>query len=185
VLGWLLERATGRSYPEHLREVIWSRIGAEHDARLSLDPEGTPTLGAGLAVTTRDLARFGLMLSEQVRTTDHPDRAVVPAAVLEDIRDGGDREVFLRGGQYDYLTGYSYHDQWWLPGGPGRPLSAWGIHGQVLWVDPDARLVVATHCGGPDPSDQRRDLEQDAMCRALTEASRTWPAVGTGPPAAG
>ena len=61
-----------------------------------------------------------------------------------------------------------------MPGGPTRPMSAWGIHGQVLWVDPDAGVVIATHCGGPDPSDVRRDLEQDAMCRALTQASHTW-----------
>ena len=164
VLGWLLEQARGMAYPDLLAEAIWSRIGAEHDARLSLDPAGTPTLGAGLAVTTRDLARFGLALGE-----------ITPVDVLDDIRDGGDREVFQRGGQYDYLSGYSYHDQWWLPGGPSRPLSAWGIHGQVLWVDPDAGVVVATHCGGPDPSDQRRDVEQDAMCRALTVAAAHWP----------
>ncbi|MGZ4694581.1 MAG: serine hydrolase domain-containing protein [Acidimicrobiales bacterium] len=173
VLGWLLEQAGDASYPDLLAESIWARIGAEHDARLALDPAGTPTAGAGLAVTTRDLARFGLMLCEQGRTA-RPGDEVVPSSVIEDIRDGGDREVFLRGGHYDYLTGYSYHDQWWLPGGPDRPLSAWGIHGQVLWVDPDVRIVVATHCGGPDPSDQRRDLEQDAMCRALTEASLGW-----------
>ncbi len=173
VLGWLLEQARGIAYPDLLGERIWSRIGAERDARLSLDPAGTPTLGAGLAVTTRDLARFGLMISEQGRP-DGPGDGIVPAAVIEDIRDGGDRDAFIRGGHYDYLTGYTYHDQWWLPGGPSRPLSAWGIHGQVLWVDPDARVVVATHCGGPDPSDQRRDLEQDAMCRALTRASLSW-----------
>ncbi len=174
VLDWLVERATGERYPERLTRAVWARVGAEHDGRLSLDPVGTPTAGAGLAVTTRDLARFGLMLSEQDRA-DAPTAGTVPAAVVDDIRDGGDPEVFLAGGQYDYMAGYSYRNQWWMPGGPSRPMSAWGIHGQVLWVDPDARIVIATHCGGPDPSDVRRDLEQDAMCRALTEASLSWP----------
>src|SRR3954469_26076400 len=64
VLDWLVERATGERYPERLTREVWARVGAEHDGRLSLDPAGTPTAGAGLAVTTRDLARFGLMLSE-------------------------------------------------------------------------------------------------------------------------
>lgn len=171
VLHWLLERAVGEPYPERFRRSIWSRIGAEHDARLSLDPAGTPTAGAGLAVTTRDLARFGLALSERGRAGTSP---IVPVEVVDGIRAGGDPDVFLAGGQYDYMAGYSYRDQWWMPGGPNRPMSAWGIHGQVLWVDPDAHVVIATHCGGPDPSDVRRDLEQDAMCRALTEASLTW-----------
>jgi len=129
-------------------------------------------------VTTRDLARFGLMLSEQGHVDARSDAAAtagtIPAAVIDDIRAGGDPEVFLAGGQYDHLAGYSYRNQWWMPGGANRPMSAWGIHGQVLWVDPDARIVIATHCGGPDPSDVRRDLEQDAMCRALTEASLDW-----------
>ena len=178
VLDWLVERATGQPYPQRLARSIWSRIGAEHDGRLSLDPAGTPTAGAGLAVTTRDLARFGLMLSEQGHVDARSDAAAtagtIPAAVIDDIRAGGDPEVFLAGGQYDHLAGYSYRNQWWMPGGANRPMSAWGIHGQVLWVDPDARIVIATHCGGPDPSDVRRDLEQDAMCRALTEASLDW-----------
>jgi CubicO group peptidase (beta-lactamase class C family) len=172
VLGWLLERARGIDYADLFGATIWTRIGAEHVARLSLDPAGTPTVAAGLAVTTRDLARFGLMLAEQGSPGVEP---VVPVEVIDDIRDGGDEEAFRRDGHYDYLTGYSYHDQWWLPGGAGRPMSAWGIHGQVLWIDPDAQVVIATHCGGPDPSDRRRDLEQDAMCRALTEASSSWP----------
>jgi len=167
VLGWLLERARGVAYAELLGASLWSRIGAEHAASLSLDPAGAPMTGAGLAMTTRDLARFGLLLSEQSRPTNDP---VIPSAVIEIIRDGGDQAAFQRGGHYAYLAGYSYRDQWWMPGGAGRPLSAWGIHGQVLWVDPDAQIVVATHCGGPDPSGERRDLEQDAMCRALTAA---------------
>jgi len=61
-----------------------------------------------------------------------------------------------------------------MPPGPSRPLSAWGIHGQLWWVDPDAELVVACHSVGPAASDERRDAEQDAMCRALTEASAAW-----------
>ena len=99
---------------------------------------------------------------------------LISRAALDAIRTGGDPEAFARTDHYGYLTGYTYRDQWWLPGGPGRPLSAWGIHGQVLWIEPDAGIVIATHCGGPDASDQRRDLEQDALCRAIVEASTTW-----------
>jgi len=171
VLAWLLEEATGQTYGDALGQGIWSRIGADQDATLSLDLAGTPVAGGGLVITTHDLARFGLVLAEGGRIGDDQ---VVPVEVIESIRDGGDPEVFQRGGTYGYLAGYSYRDQWWLPGGAGRPLSAWGIHGQLLWVDPDAQLVVACHSGGPEPDSQRRDLEHDAMCRALTVASLDW-----------
>ena len=171
VLAWLLEVATGQSYVDVFGRGIWSRIGAEQDATLSFDLVGTPVAGGGLVITTHDLARFGLVLAEGGRIGEDQ---IIPVDVIESIRDGSDPEVFQRGGTYAYLAGYSYRDQWWLPGGASRPLSAWGIHGQLLWVDPDAQLVVACHSGGPEPDSQRRDLEHDAMCRALTVASLDW-----------
>jgi CubicO group peptidase (beta-lactamase class C family) len=171
VLGWLLERADDRDGADDLEGTIWSKLGAEHDARLGRDGAGTALMGAGLAMTTRDLARFGAVLATG---GTGPHGPVVAPPVVESIRDGGDPEVFQRSGHYAYLAGYSYRDQWWLPGGSSRPLSAWGIYGQVLWVDPDADVVVAYHCGGPLPSDARRDVEQDALCRALVDASTSW-----------
>jgi CubicO group peptidase (beta-lactamase class C family) len=164
-LGWALERARDQRYPE-LLAALWSQVGAEHDAALTRAPDGTPLLGVGLLATTRDLARAGVMLAGE---------STVPAAVIEGIRAGGDPDVFQRGGRYSYMAGYAYRDQWWMPGGPNRPLSAWGIHGQLLWIDPEAELVVACHSGGPHPSSRQRDLDHDALCRALTEAAATWP----------
>jgi CubicO group peptidase (beta-lactamase class C family) len=171
VLGWLLERIHDRDGGE-LLVALWASIRTEHDAQLGRDPAGTALMGAGLAMSTRDLARFGLLLNDAISETGPTDG--FDARALDAIRDGGDPEAFRRGGHYGYLGGYTYRDQWWLPGGPSRPLSAWGIYGQVLWIDPDADVVIAYHCGGPLPSDERRDLEQDAMCRAIVEASSTW-----------
>jgi CubicO group peptidase (beta-lactamase class C family) len=171
VLGWLLERADGRDGADGLAHDIWSKLGAERDARLGRDAAGTALMGAGLAMTTRDLARFGAVLAAGGAG---PFGQVVDPSVIESIRDGGDPEAFQRSGHYGYLAGYSYRDQWWLPGGPSRPLSAWGIYGQVLWVDPDADVVVAHHCAGPLPSDPQRDLDQDALCRALVDAAADW-----------
>jgi CubicO group peptidase (beta-lactamase class C family) len=164
VLGWVVERVRGRPYAELLHDAIWAHAGAAHDATLALAPDGTPVLGAGLAMTTRDLARAGLLWAEGRH---------LPAAVIESMRVG-DAEAFARGGHYAYLTGYAYRDQWWLPGGPARPLSAWGIYGQLLWVEPEAGLVVALHSDGTDPSDRHRDLAHDALCRALGELARRW-----------
>lgn len=166
-LAWLLERTAGRPYAELLRDGLWAHVGAEEGASLLVDPEGTPLAGGGLQMTTRDLARVGQLL---VDATGEGAASVVPASVVEAIRAGGDRAAFERS-HYAHLTGYTYRDQWWLPPGPSRPMSAWGIHGQVLWVDPDAEVVVACHCVGAAASDERRDTEQDAMCRALVDAA--------------
>lgn len=175
VLGWLLEQACGRPYADLFGESIWTPLGAERDAAISVDPAGTPLMGAGLAATTRDLARFGVLLDEGLAEDGAGAGATapIPARVIESMRNGSDPEVFARDGHYAYYAGYSYRDQWWVPGDAHRSLSAWGIHGQLLWVDPDAHVVIANHCAGPLASDQRRDLEQDAMCRAIVAASST------------
>ena len=185
VLGWLLEEARGRPYVEVLRTTIWDHVGAEHDGGMTLTPDGVPLLAAGLLVTTRDLARAGQFLLDRLAddTADTDTAAgpgagtgdgLLPGSVVESMRDG-DTATFQRGGRYAYLDGYAYRDQWWLPGGPHRPLSAWGIHGQLLWVDPEAGLVVALHSAGRSPSDGRRDLDHDALCRTLTSLSAGWP----------
>jgi CubicO group peptidase (beta-lactamase class C family) len=170
VLAWLLERSLDVGYLDQLREGLWAHVGAESPALLLTDPAGTPLAGGGLQVTTRDLARFGLLL---VDGGSGGHDAVVPAPVLDAIRSGGDRRAFERS-HYSQLTGYTYRDQWWMPPGPSRPLSAWGIHGQLLWVEPDLELVVACHCVSAVASDERRDAEQDAMCRAIADAAREW-----------
>ena len=174
VLGWLLERADGRSWIEQLRDDLWPHLGAEHDADVLRDPAGTPLAGGGLMATTRDVARFGQLVLEQATSSRNGRAPVIATDLLDTIRDGGDREAFQRGGQYAYLGDYSYRDQWWLPGGSTRPLSAWGIYGQVLWIDVEAGVVIMVHSGGPDASDRRRDLEQDAMCRAIVDAAAGW-----------
>jgi CubicO group peptidase (beta-lactamase class C family) len=178
VLGWLVEEARGRPYVEVLRATIWDHVGPEHDGGMTLTPDGVPLLAAGLLVTTRDLARAGQFLLDRLAadTAAGPGagEGLLPGSVVESMRDG-DTATFQRGGRYAYLDGYAYRDQWWLPGGPHRPLSAWGIHGQLLWVDPEAGLVVALHSAGRSPSDGRRDLDHDALCRTLTSLSAGWP----------
>lgn len=159
-LGWGVEQVRGRPYAELLGEVLWAHVGAEQDATLGLAADGTALTGIGLALTTRDLARAGLLWAEAGR---------VPPAVVESMR-AGDTAAFSRGGRYDYLEGYAYRFQWWLPGGPQRPLSAWGIYGQLLWVEPEAGLVVAVHSDGPRASDRDRDLDHDALGRAVSAA---------------
>ena len=59
VMGWIIARATGRNVAELLSERIWSRVGAEQDAYITVDSTGTPFAGGGLNTGLRDLARFG------------------------------------------------------------------------------------------------------------------------------
>lgn len=68
VLGWVCERAADARMPELMSGLLWGRLGAEHDADLSLDRAGLAVHDGGLSAALRDLARFGQMLADGGRS---------------------------------------------------------------------------------------------------------------------
>lgn len=144
-LGWILARVSGRSVAQLLSERIWSRLGAEQDAYMSVDSTGTPFAGGGLSTGLRDLARFG----EMVRNGGVFDgRRILPEAVVDDIRRGGDRARFARAG-YRLLPGWSYRSMWWVTHNAHGAFMARGVHGQALYIDPAAEMVIARFASNP------------------------------------
>jgi CubicO group peptidase (beta-lactamase class C family) len=46
-----------------------------------------------------------------------------------------------------------YRSCWYDVGDRRGSIAAVGIHGQWLWIDPQARIVIARTASRPDPSD--------------------------------
>jgi CubicO group peptidase (beta-lactamase class C family) len=144
-LGWVLARVTGKSVAKLLSDRIWSRIGAEQDAYMSVDSLGTPFAGGGLSTGLRDLARFG----EMIRNNGVFDgRQVIPAIAVADIRRGGNPADFAKAG-YNQLPGWSYRNMWWVTHNAHGAFMARGVHGQALYVDPTAEMVIARFASAP------------------------------------
>ncbi len=144
-LGWVIRRATGQSVAELMGERFWSVLGAEQDGYFLIDSTGTEFSGAGFNCTLRDLARFG----EMMRRDGHWNgRQVVPAAVVADIRNGGDRDHFVFAG-YQLLQGWSYRNMWWVSHNQHGAYTARGIHGQAIYIDPAAEMVIARFASHP------------------------------------
>jgi CubicO group peptidase (beta-lactamase class C family) len=143
VLAWILARATGRRLPELLAERLWQPLGCEEDAALIVDPLGTAFAGGGLNATLRDLARFGEAMRRGGRLGD---RQVVPEAVVRDITAAGAcdalRAAFRRSGP-PTLPGGAYRSMWWVLNNAHGAFAARGVHGQAIYVDPAAEMVVA------------------------------------------
>lgn len=139
VLVWLIRRVTGKSAAENLQERIWEKLGAEQDAYIHVDPHGNAVGAGGLNLGLRDLARFGEMMRLDGVLGG---RRIVPAHVVAQIRRGADREQFKTGG-YTTLPGWSYHDQWWISHDGHGAFSARGVHGQAIYIDPLAEMVIA------------------------------------------
>lgn len=145
VLGWVIARATGRTVAQLLSERIWRHLGAEQDAYFTVDSIGTPFAGGGLNTGLRDLARFGEMLRNDGRVKG---RQVVPKAAVEDIRRGGDKAAFVKGG-YPLLQGWSYRDMWWVTHNDHGAYMARGVHGQRIYIDPKAGMVIVRYASHP------------------------------------
>jgi len=145
VLAWVMARVTGLPFHVLLRERIWSRLGMEADAYLQVDSAGTPLAYGTLNARARDLARFGQMILEEGACQG---RQIVPAAAIREIRRGGDRTLFAGAG-YATLAGWSYHNQWWIAHDAHGAFMARGIHGQALYLDPTAQMVIARFASHP------------------------------------
>ncbi len=62
MLGWVIERASGRSLASHVEEIV-TAAGLEAAFHISADCHGVPVLSGGGMMTARDLARYGLLIA--------------------------------------------------------------------------------------------------------------------------
>lgn len=163
VLAWIIARIEGRRLHETLSERLWRPLGLPGDADMLLDPVGTPFAGGGLNLRLEDLARFG----EAIRTGG---AGVIPPAVIARIRAGGDPAKFNLAGRYPELPGWSYRSQWWISHDEHGCFSARGIHGQTLWIDPEAEMVIARFASHPVAANSANAAVSLPAWRALAQA---------------
>ncbi len=164
-LGWLLARTTGKPLNELLAERIWRRIGAEREAFYTVDTIGTPFAGGGFNATLRDLARLGQLV---LQDGEWNGEQVLPPAAIERIRRGGDRGQFAQAG-YALLPGWSYRGMWWHSGDAHGAFSARGVHGQTLWIDPVADVVIARFASHPVAANAANDPTSLPAWRAVAD----------------
>ena len=157
VVNWMTNRATGKSFQDQMSEVLWSRLGTEGDTYVLLDRCGTLVAGGGLNAAPRDLARFAMMLLNDGRAGE---QQIVDPAIIATLSAGGDREAFARGPEAtaSMATDWSYRAQWWVRHTPGREaISAIGIHGQWIYVDPTRGVAIVKQSSQPVSSDPAAD----------------------------
>jgi CubicO group peptidase (beta-lactamase class C family) len=153
VLGWLIARVTGERPQDVLSKRIWSRIGAEHDADIVVDSAGMPFAAGGLNATLRDMARFGEMIRLGGRFNG---QQIVPAAVVKSMAAGASKDDFAKAG-YKTLPGWSYRSQWWVSHNSHGAFAARGIHGQTIYIDPKAEMVIVRFASNPRAANSNFD----------------------------
>ena len=163
LLGWLVERASGKKFARLFSELVWKPVGAESDAYITVDAEGSPRTAGGICVLPRDLARFGEMMRQG-------GKGILPAWWVEDIRSNGDRSAWQKGDFANLFPQGRYRSKWYQTGFASGAYCAIGIHGQWLWIDPQHEVVIAKVSNQSDPENDDIDLMLIQSFEAIAKA---------------
>jgi CubicO group peptidase (beta-lactamase class C family) len=117
----------------------------EQDAFFTVDSIGTPFAGGGLNSSLRDLARIGQLILDNGRVGNEQ---IFPKEVVDRIREGGGKKEFDAAG-YQILKGWSYRSMWWNSHNEHGAFMARGVHGQSLYIDPEAEMVIVRFASNP------------------------------------
>jgi len=173
VLGMVLAGATGKTLTAYMQEKLWSKLGAEYDAKWSNDASGMEMAFAGLNATLRDYARFGLLYlnqgynfkNEMLVSADWVKASVTPDA--PHLMPGRDNP------NSGWPMGYGY--QWWIPENPEGDYSAIGIYGQFIYVHPTYNVVIAKTSAYVDYNNSGDEMEFETIeaFRAISKGLST------------
>jgi len=145
MLGWIVSRVSGKPLTQLASERLWRPMGAEQDAYMTVDAKGAPFAGGGLTAGLRDLGRLGLLILNEGMAGD---ARLFPPEVARAIRAGGDPAKF---DGFPTLPGGSYASQWWALHNAHGAYAARGVHGQTIYVDPTAEMVLVRFASHPRP----------------------------------
>lgn len=93
---------------------------------------------------------------------------MVPEAALASIARGGSKSAFAAAG-YAQLAGWSYRSMWWVTHNPNGAFMARGVHGQSLYIDPVARVVIARFASHPQAGNAANDPTTLPLYQAVVE----------------
>lgn len=138
LVGLVLRAAIGKNLSPYLAEKIWKPFGMESPANWwLLGRNGPESGGCCISATLRDYGRVGLFtISEYEEKASRP--TILPKGWMDKITNGSPAAEY-------------YGALWWLDKNVDskKTYAAYGIFGQMIWVDPTENLVIVTHSAWP------------------------------------
>ncbi len=154
LLGALVSAATNQTLSHYLSSKIWIPYGMEQTATWRLDRTGQEMAGCCLQMRLRDFARFGQFVLEDGRingTSIVPDGWFKTATQIQvSLWPGG---------------GYGYG--WWIKN--DYSFEALGIHGQMIYIDPSRKLVIAINSAWPEADSYERQVAVANFINSISE----------------
>jgi CubicO group peptidase (beta-lactamase class C family) len=139
VLAMVLRGATGQSIAALMGARLFGPLGVEQVPYYLKDGAGVSFALGGINMTTRDFARFGLLMAQRGKWQGQqivPEDWVVASTTPSAPTDADE-------------YGYGYH--WWVPRDPRpREYLGRGIYGQYLYIDEETGVVIALTAADPE-----------------------------------
>jgi CubicO group peptidase (beta-lactamase class C family) len=136
LLGFILEKATGKKLGDYMSEKIWQPLGAKNSAFWSLDhKDGMEKAYCCFNSNARDFARIGELYLDsgkwngnQIIKTEYVLNSIKPA----DLADADGKKIDNYGYAWWLILNYKGHNIFY----------ARGILGQYIFCIPDQKMVV-------------------------------------------
>lgn len=166
VMGWIISRVTNMCVTELISKKIWIPMGASTDGLFLLDSAGKAQAGGGFSLNLRDMAILGEMLRNRGKVGN---KQVIPEEAVELVSKGGDQNAFAKSEEYPKLKGWSYHNFWWITNNAHGAYMARGVHGQAIYIDPAAKMVIVRFASNPLSSNKYIDPISIPAYEAIAE----------------
>lgn len=146
VLGWLIQRTANQRLHEFMSQRVWSKLGAEHDAQLSVDYLGSPVVNGGFVITLRDLARFAQMVLDDGY---YNGQQIVSSGWIDDCRFNGKNPAWKPTKYAKIWPDGFYRNQWYVTKDDQGSFFAIGVNGQHIWINPTSRVAIVKFSSYP------------------------------------
>ncbi|UCP00849.1 beta-lactamase family protein [Metapseudomonas lalkuanensis] len=173
MLGVVLQGATGMSLSDYLTPRLWQAIGAETSALWRADRTGMVRASGSFNATLRDYARLGIVLANDgVRPDDPQQKQIIPREYLLEATDWHRVPEAFQPGKATSSYGYGY--QVWLSPGEKRRFALVGVYGQMIFVDPELRLVMVQTSAAAEAKPAMMFKEANALWRGVVQEYGSW-----------
>ena len=168
LLGWVIERSTGKKFQEVMSEVLWKPIGTNDSAFVTIDSSGSPRTAGGINMSLRDLALLGNL----VANGGYRDKEqIISNKWLGQLFDG-DKRAWESGNFAEYFNGMpiTYRNQWYTLHQTNPIVFCVGIYGQYMFVDVNNKIVIAKFSSQEYPLDPDQKKVMSNACLSIIEA---------------
>ena len=96
-------------------------------------------------------------------------KQIIPEEAAQLVASGGNPIAFAKSEEYPNLKGWSYHNFWWITNNSHDAYMARGVHGQAIYIDPAAQMVIARFASNPLSSNKYIDPISIPAYEAIAE----------------